>query len=104
MTQRAGRAPTCAAGPAIIHFQQVVGPFWQLIVLGIAAVELTRARRGWVEPWKALFTLREEYTPGMRDARAKACCCRARCSPRRLLILCSDLLTCALRVDRRPGV
>jgi hypothetical protein len=78
MTQRAEPAPICGAGPAIIHFQQVVGPFWQAILVGIAAIELTRARRGWVEPWKALFTLREEYTPGTTDARATACCFRAR--------------------------
>ncbi len=51
-------------GPAIIHFQQVPGPFWQLLTAGIAAVEFTRARKGWVEPWIALFKLREGYAPG----------------------------------------
>ena len=51
-------------GPAIIHFQQVPAPWWQLLVLGIAAVEYARARVGWVEPARGLFRLREEYSPG----------------------------------------
>ena len=54
-------------GPAIIHIQQIPAPFWQALAAGIAAVEFTRARRGWVEPWLgfgSLFRLREEYIPG----------------------------------------
>ena len=51
-------------GPAIIHFQQIPPPFWQGLALGIGAVEYLRARAGWLEPWKGLFRLREEYTPG----------------------------------------
>ena len=51
-------------GPALIHFQQIPAPFWQALALGIGAVEYLRARRGWVEPWRGLFRLREEYTPG----------------------------------------
>ncbi len=39
-------------------------PFWQLLVLGIGAIEFLRARKGWVEPWRGLFRLREEYKPG----------------------------------------
>lgn len=56
--------PIASPGPAIIHFQQVPSPFWQLLFVGIGAIELARARRGWVPPWDSLFTLREEYMPG----------------------------------------
>ncbi len=58
--------PAAPAGPSIIHFQQVPGPYWWLLFGGIGAVEYVRARRGWVEPWRALFRLREEYRPGAR--------------------------------------
>ena len=50
--------------PAIIHFQQIQAPWWQLSVICIAAIELARARIGWEPPTNSLFTLREEYTPG----------------------------------------
>jgi len=55
-------------GPAIDHLQQVPGPFWTLLVIFIANVELRRARIGWVEPTNEPVDrpglLRENYYPG----------------------------------------
>ena len=53
-----------AVNPAIIHWQQLGTPAWQLCFGFIAAVEVARARTGWVPPVEGLFLLREEYIPG----------------------------------------
>ena len=37
-------------GPAIKHFAQVPGPFWQSLVLLIGISEVWRAQVGWVSP------------------------------------------------------
>ena len=55
-------------GPAIDHLQQVPAPFWTLLVVFIANVELRRARIGWVEPTNEPVNkpgqLRDNYYPG----------------------------------------
>jgi hypothetical protein len=51
-------------GPAIGHLAQIPVFFWAPLIVGIAGSELKRATIGWVEPDKALFTLRDGYTPG----------------------------------------
>jgi len=53
-------------GPAYLHFQQVPTPFWLALVGVIAALELSRASKGWVPPnaGKGLFQLKDEYVPG----------------------------------------
>jgi hypothetical protein len=52
------------SGPAITHLAQVPKLFWAPLFLGIAGSEILRASVGWVEPDKALFLLRDGYTPG----------------------------------------
>jgi hypothetical protein len=51
-------------GPAISHLAQIPSLFWLPLVASIGAAELLRASVGWMEPNKALFTLRKGYTPG----------------------------------------
>jgi hypothetical protein len=51
-------------GPAISHLAQVPAPFWAILTASIMVAELKRASVGWMEPNVALFTLRDEYTPG----------------------------------------
>jgi hypothetical protein len=51
-------------GPAINHLAQIPGPFWAVLTAFIGASELLRAKIGWMEPDKELFTLRDGYTPG----------------------------------------
>ena len=53
-----------AVNPAIIHWQQLGAPTWQLCFAFIAAVEVARARTGWVPPAEGLFVLREDHVPG----------------------------------------
>jgi hypothetical protein len=55
-------------GPAITHLSQVPAPFWVVLVLGIAKIELDRAQYGWVAPRDTPVDqpglLRADYTPG----------------------------------------
>jgi Chlorophyll A-B binding protein len=55
-------------GPAITHLAQVPAPFWTVLVVCIAKLELDRARLGWVNPKDVPVDqpglLREDYTPG----------------------------------------
>lgn len=55
-------------GPAITHLAQVPAPFWTLLAIGIAKVELDRAQYGWVSPRDVPVDqpglLRADYTPG----------------------------------------
>lgn len=52
-------------GPAIVHFQQVPGPFWEFVVFGIALAEGYRVSVGWANPAeKGAFTLKDDYEPG----------------------------------------
>jgi hypothetical protein len=55
-------------GPAITHFFQAPTPFWLLLSLSIAKLELDRAQYGWVAPRDAPVDqpglLRADYTPG----------------------------------------
>ena len=57
-------------GPAIDHFAQVPGPFWQSLVLCIGFAETYRALKGWKSPQDAAvrgepyFQLRDDYYPG----------------------------------------
>jgi hypothetical protein len=53
-------------GPAINHLAQVPAPFWGVLAIGIAKVELDRAQYGWVPPRDAgdVGMLRDDYTPG----------------------------------------
>ena len=57
-------------GPAIDHFAQVPGPFWQSLVLVIGIAETYRALVGWKSPQDAqvkgepFFQLRDDYYPG----------------------------------------
>lgn len=56
------------SGPAITHLAQVPSPFWPLLALGIAKIELDRAQYGWVSPRDVPVDqpglLREDYIPG----------------------------------------
>jgi hypothetical protein len=61
-------------GPAINHLAQVPAPFWGVLALGIAKLEIDRAKIGWAPPefgWvpprdvvNQPGLLRSEYTPG----------------------------------------
>jgi hypothetical protein len=56
-------------GPAITHLAQVPVVFWALLTTTIGAVELIRAKRGWVDPTDSSVLgkaglLRTDYTPG----------------------------------------
>jgi Chlorophyll A-B binding protein len=55
-------------GPAISHLAQVPAPFWTVLVISIAKLELDRARLGWVSPSDVPVDqpglLREDYIPG----------------------------------------
>jgi hypothetical protein len=55
-------------GPAITHLAQVPAPFWVVLVLGIAKIELDRAQYGWVSPRDVPVDqpglLRADYSPG----------------------------------------
>jgi hypothetical protein len=55
-------------GPAITHLAQVPAPFWTLLAVGIAKIELDRAQYGWVSPRDAPIDqpglLRDDYIPG----------------------------------------
>jgi hypothetical protein len=55
-------------GPAITHLAQVPAPFWVVLVLGIAKIELDRAQYGWVSPRDTPVDqpglLRADYSPG----------------------------------------
>jgi len=58
-----------ARGPANDQLQQVPAPAFAILTLAIAAAEIYRAQRGWVEPQfrigsNTLFTLRDSYYPG----------------------------------------
>lgn len=56
------------SGPAITHLAQVPAPFWTILAIGIAKVELDRAQFGWVPPRDVPADqpglLRADYTPG----------------------------------------
>lgn len=61
--------PLGITGPANDQLQQVPAPALAVLALAIAAAELHRARRGWVEPQfrigsHTLWTLRDSYYPG----------------------------------------
>jgi len=55
-------------GPAITHLSQVPAPFWTLLAIAIAKIELDRAQYGWVSPRDAPIDqpglLRADYIPG----------------------------------------
>jgi hypothetical protein len=53
-------------GPAISHLAQVPAPFWGVLAIGIAKVELDRAQYGWVPPRDAgdVGMLRDDYDAG----------------------------------------
>jgi hypothetical protein len=55
-------------GPAITHLTQVPSPFWGVLAVGIAKIELDRAQLGWVPPRDVPVgqpgLLRTDYTPG----------------------------------------
>jgi hypothetical protein len=55
-------------GPAISHLAQVPAPFWGVLAIGIAKIELDRAQFGWVPPRDAPVgqpgLLRADYVPG----------------------------------------
>lgn len=55
-------------GPAISHLAQVPAPFWTLLAVSIAKIELDRAQNGWVPPRDVPVgqpgLLREDYIPG----------------------------------------
>ncbi len=55
-------------GPAITHLQQVPAPFWTILAISIAKLELDRAQYGWVPPRDVPVDrpglLRPDYTPG----------------------------------------
>lgn len=62
-------SPFGITGPANDQLQQVPTPAFALLTLAIAAAELYRAKRGWVEPTfrigsGTLFTIRDSYYPG----------------------------------------
>jgi hypothetical protein len=54
------------SGPAINHLAQVPSPFWGVLAIGIAKLELDRAQYGWVPPRDAgdVGMLRDDYAPG----------------------------------------
>ncbi|GAX14211.1 hypothetical protein FisN_20Hh166 [Fistulifera solaris] len=56
------------SGPAITHLAQVPAPFWTLLAISIAKLELDRAQYGWVPPRDVPVDkpglLRTDYTPG----------------------------------------
>jgi len=59
--------PFGLVGPANDQLQQVPLPAFALLTAGIAAIELNRARIGWVNPEfgaGAMWTLRDNYYPG----------------------------------------
>jgi Chlorophyll A-B binding protein len=61
--------PFHIAGPANDQLQQVPAPAFAFLTVLIAAAELYRAKRGWVEPQfrigsNTLWTLRDNYYPG----------------------------------------
>jgi len=59
--------PFGLVGPANDQLQQVPLPAFALLTAGIAAIELNRARIGWVNPdfgKGAMWTLRDQYYPG----------------------------------------
>ena len=62
-------SPLGITGPANDQLQQVPLPIMVVLTAAIAAVELYRAKRGWVEPTfrigsGTLWTLRDSYYPG----------------------------------------
>lgn len=62
-------SPFGITGPANDQLQQVPAPAFALLTIGIAAAELYRAKKGWVEPKfqigsGTLWTLRDNYYPG----------------------------------------
>jgi len=62
-------APFGISGPANDQLQQVPTPAFAVLTVAIAAAELYRATKGWVEPQfkigsNTLWTLRENYYPG----------------------------------------
>lgn len=64
-----GGGPFHITGPANDQLQQMPAPAFYLLAATVAAAELYRARRGWVEPKfrigsKTLWTLRDNYYPG----------------------------------------
>ncbi len=56
------------SGPAITHLAQVPAPFWTILAISIAKLELDRAQYGWVPPRDVPVDkpglLRTDYTPG----------------------------------------
>lgn len=63
------RGPFGITGPANDQLQQVPAPAFGLLTIAIAAAELYRANKGWVEPKfkigsNTLWTLRDDYYPG----------------------------------------
>ena len=55
-------------GPAISHLAQVPAPFWNILAISIAKLELDRAQYGWVSPRDVPVDqpglLRADYIPG----------------------------------------
>ena len=55
-------------GPAISHLAQVPAPFWTILAISIAKLELDRAQNGWVSPRDVPVDqpglLRADYIPG----------------------------------------
>ena len=55
-------------GPAISHLAQVPAPFWTILAVSIAKLELDRAQYGWVSPRDVPVDqpglLRADYIPG----------------------------------------
>ena len=55
-------------GPAISHLAQVPAPFWTILAISIAKLELDRAQYGWVSPRDVPVDqpglLRADYIPG----------------------------------------
>ncbi|CAB9515186.1 Chlorophyll a [Seminavis robusta] len=65
----ATEGPFHITGPANDQLQQVPAPAFWFLTLSIAAAELYRAKKGWVEPKfkigsNTLWTLRDNYYPG----------------------------------------
>lgn len=64
-----GGPPFGITGPANDQLQQVPAPAFAVLSVAIAAAELYRAKKGWVEPQfkigsNTLWTLRDSYYPG----------------------------------------
>ena len=64
-----GGGPFHIQGPANDQLQQVPAIPFAILTMGIAAAELYRAKKGWIEPQarigsKTLWTLRDSYYPG----------------------------------------